>query len=168
MNRLTTTLLLTTSVVACVEGSGSGGTDDASVDPNAFDRPAGFVGCDSAVAYADGLEVQTDSGRYVVRFVSASPSPPDVGQNEWTVEVLPFADELSDPVAEVSLVVTPWMPGHGHGVFPPDFETVTGDDGQGVVGPFPIIMPGFWEFRTSLTLPDGTTENVVLSFCVEG
>lgn len=167
MRRLLLPLVATATFAAC--GDDDAGPADAGADANAFDRPSGFVGCDTAVEYEDGLEVTTDSGNHAVRFVSATPSPPDVGNdNVWTLEVVPLETAMSEPLVGASITIEPWMPGHGHGVAPPTFTATTGDDGRATIGPFPIIMPGFWEFRTSVSTPDGAADSVVLSFCVEG
>jgi len=62
--------------------------------------------------YVEGLEA-TGDGELVVALMSATPSPPDVGDNTWVLEV---TDSAGNPVAGCEGTVTPWMPDHGHGL----------------------------------------------------
>jgi hypothetical protein len=114
--------------------------------------------------YEPGLVVPTDEGSFDLTFVAATPEPPDEGDNDWVLQV---SDAAGDPV-EADVVVTPWMPAHGHGVSPPDyFSRSTGVDGEVAIDTFDLIMPGTWEFRILVTAA-GTDDTAAPSFCIEG
>lgn len=110
-----------------------------SADSSGSDRPI-----------VDSL-VGVDLGGGVV-VVSASPDPPDVGENTWVVSIT--GDEV---------VVSPLMPEHGHGTTPPSFTGEPVDTGL-QIGPMPLMMAGLWAFSLSV---DGA-DPVVYQLWLEG
>jgi hypothetical protein len=156
------------ALVACGASEDSAADAGAGVDAEMFEMAGGFVGCETATPYEPGLTILTASGEYEVRLLSAAPAPPDVEENAWTLAVAPAGSTADDALSDVEIAVEPWMPGHGHGVFPPEALGVSGEDGVAVIDGFNIIMPGFWEFRVRLTLADGTTDTALFAFCVRG
>ena len=130
--------------------------------PSAEDPPAG----DDVDTWAPGLEKPGEEGLFGVRLLDAEPAPPDRGDNEWTVLALGAG---GDPLAEASLRVSPWMPDHGHGTTPADFEgRPSGEAGTFEVGPFNLFMPGLWEVTVEVTGPGGGEDRAVFRFDVEG
>ena len=116
------------------------------------------------LTYEPELVVPTDEGRFDLLFVAATPDPPDEGNNDW---VLQITDQAGTPV-DAEVIVTPWMPAHGHGVSPPDYVSQATDTmGEVEIPAFDLIMPGTWEFRISVTA-DGATDTAAPSFCIEG
>jgi hypothetical protein len=105
-----------------------------------------------------------------VSVVSASPLPPTAGTNTWTLHAASLAGEAIDGAR---VVVTPFMPDHGHGSpLSPTVRGVGGGDYR--VSNLSFSMPGYWEARVKVTL-DGATpdaapsldEQVVLKICVD-
>ena len=161
-----TTLALSLWLVACGESDDRSADAGAVEDTAMFDMAGGFVGCETAVPYSEGLAIPTASGAYEVQLVSAVPAPPDVEENDWTVALVPVGG--SDGLVGVEFAIEPWMPAHGHGVFPPRAMGTSGADGVASIDTFNIIMPGFWEFRVSVTLSDGSRDTALFAFCVRG
>ncbi|MCA9490514.1 MAG: FixH family protein [Myxococcales bacterium] len=116
--------------------------------------------CAGADTFVAGIEVESSGGE-LVSIVSAEPTPPDVGDNTWTVAV---ADASGAPMAGLAPVVRPWMPMHGHGLAPPEYVGIDQADGTYVVPTFDLIMPGLWEFTVDL----GDGDQAMFSFCAEG
>ncbi|MEQ1504389.1 MAG: FixH family protein [Myxococcota bacterium] len=115
--------------------------------------------CDGAETFVAGVSHETPLGR-TVAVAEASPTPPDVGDNQWTVTVT----DADGAAAALPLKLTPWMPLHGHGLTPPDYAGADEGDGSYVVTPFDLIMPGLWQFTVDL----GDDDAAVFLFCAEG
>ena len=158
--RVTTTGLLALALALSGCGEGGEGGGDAY---GGFDPAAGFVGCEDALTYTPGLEMVTDSGALTVRLVSASPAPPDVGDNLWRFEVL---DADGAPAEGAFVEIEPFMPGHGHGTFP-RFSASDEREGGYDMEPFNLFMPGYWEMRVTV-VGAGPRESVLFDFCIEG
>jgi hypothetical protein len=118
------------------------------------------VDCVGAEPFLEGMEVMSTQARYV-GITTAQPAPPDVGDNVWTLSVR--GD--TGPVEGLAIVVTPWMPQHGHGLTPPDYAGAEVEAGVYEVGPFDLIMPGLWEFTVELGSEEDTAK---FAFCAEG
>jgi YtkA-like len=116
--------------------------------------------CSGAQPFTVGIEATTPAG-VTVRIASAAPTPPDVGDNTWTLEVV---DASGAPVTGLAPVVTPWMPLHGHGLAPAEYSCVEEADGRYVVDTFDLVMPGLWQFTVEVA--DG--DEVQFDFCAEG
>lgn len=143
------------------EGGGEGDSADTFGD---FDPAAGFVGCESALVFEDALAVTSTSGALTLRFVSAQPAPPDVGDNLWQLELL---DANGVAVSGASVQIEPFMPGHGHGTFP-RFADATEVDGVYDVASFNLFMPGYWEHRVVIRTADDQVDSALLDFCIQG
>jgi YtkA-like len=76
-----------------------------------------------------------------------SPDPMRVGQNEVVVTVTDVQGARQDGC---NVVVTPWMPGHGHGSTE---KAVVAPLGEGGYRAFPVTlqMAGQWELRVEAT-----------------
>jgi hypothetical protein len=145
--------------------AGAGGCNGADKDPTTDDEQD----CAGADTYVDGISQTAASGR-TVTFVSAAPTPPDVGDNQWTVEVL---DAGGAPEAAMQLSLTPYMPLHGHGLVPPEYGSTEVGAGTYEIEMFDLIMAGLWQFtidvgEASDTGAPGASESVVFMFCAEG
>jgi hypothetical protein len=120
--------------------------------------------CAGADTYVDGIEQTTPSGR-TVKLMSASPTPPDVGDNAWTLEVL---DAAGAPEEGLQLELLPWMPLHGHGLSPPTYGSTEAGGGTYELETFDLIMPGLWQFTIDAGIATGEPDEAVFMFCAEG
>jgi YtkA-like len=116
--------------------------------------------CAGAQVFTVGMQATTPSG-VTVRIAAASPAPPDVGDNTWTLEL---EDASGAPLTGASPVVTPWMPLHGHGLAPSEYFCVEDEAGAYVVDTFDLVMPGLWQFTVEVA--DG--DAVQFDLCAEG
>lgn len=119
--------------------------------------------CTGAAPFVVGMEATTDLGDHVVRIQSAVPSPPDVGDNRWVLELV---DDGGNAVMGAPVRVRPWMPLHGHGLSPRTYAGEDLGDGRYQVATFDLIMPGTWEFTVDIT-EDGS-ETALFALCAEG
>jgi hypothetical protein len=142
--------------LAACGGNGGGGAAkaDAGYDCSLDDRGETFTA---------GMSKTGDAG-YQFALMDALPSPPDKGNNTWTVEV---RDPNGDPVVDLDLAVKPFMPDHGHGSPTTPVITATGD-GVFSVDPVYMFMPGLWEMTLSVKDTDATLDTAVFRFCVDG
>jgi hypothetical protein len=120
--------------------------------------------CDGAQTYVADIAVTSDLSGETASIVAAVPTPPDVGDNTWTVTV---TDELGQPVTGLSPKVSPWMPLHGHGLIPADYAGTETDPGTYDFATFRLTMPGLWEFPIELGTTDAP-DPVAFRFCAEG
>jgi hypothetical protein len=129
------------------------------------DDPTGGMtqDCAGADEFVAGVSATAPSGR-IVEILDADPTPPDVGDNTWTLSVT----EAGGAVTGLSPMLTPWMPLHGHGLVPTEYAAVDEGDGTYTVETFDLIMPGLWEFTVDLGAGEGIPDEVVFSFCAEG
>ena len=119
--------------------------------------------CTGAEAFVAGMTATSTLG-HAVALIEASPAPPDVGDNAWTVEVT----DADGPAIGLSVELVPWMPLHGHGLSPPAYAGTDEGDGRYTLAPFDLIMPGLWEFTVDLD-PGGDVPNTALfALCAEG
>jgi hypothetical protein len=105
-----------------------------------------------------------DGGGVTVTLESATPSTPVVGPNVWTFRIL---DANGQPVTGAKLVLSQWMPLHGHPG--PNFPTST-DNGDGTyeLQPVDFSMVGFWQNKVEVKQPTmGMDEIAAFNFCVE-
>lgn len=168
MKELRTLLVLAAflPLVACGT-SGTENNDDGHATNNGtsghqnHDTTGGDVEVDE---YADGMSREGHMGNYMVELVSADPGPPDVGDNTWTVRVT----RDGTPVDDATVTVSPFMPAHGHGTSPADYEGTFTEDGTYEAGPFDLFMPGVWETTITVTGSDDTEDMVKFAFELEG
>lgn len=120
--------------------------------------------CDGAQTFVVGISAVSPSGR-TVAITSATPAPPDVGDNVWLVEV---TDASGAPVPGLAPAVTPWMPLHGHGLVPPTYAGAESSAGTYAIDTFDLIMPGLWQFTIELAPGAEDPDPVVFQFCAEG
>ncbi len=103
-----------------------------------------------------------DSETLRLALVTLDPAVPDLGENEWTVEVRDSGDTLLEGC---TIEVEPWMPDHGHGST--DISSTEIGAGQYSLTPVEFVMPGYWEVALSITCGEDS-DNVLLKLCIEG
>lgn len=168
MNPWLTVLILALGLLSPACGETAGSCADF-----ADDAPAEGVISEGAVcgavaidAYADGLARVGDEGLVQVRFLAASQTPPDVGLNTWTLEVI---DADCRPVESATVVARPVMIQHEHGTNPELHHAQVGSAaGRYELGPVDLMMAGWWQVTFTVTLEDGSIDTVVFDFCLEG
>lgn len=137
--------------------AGCAPVDEAS-DAGPSEEPAPAVD-----VYEPGIT--KSAGELEVELIEASPAPPDVGNNVWQLAVRGPGGE---PVEGAVVIVSPFMPEHGHGTSPADYEGVE-EEGVYEVGPFNLFMPGRWD--VTVVVEDegaGLEDEVLFRFLLEG
>lgn len=129
-------------VSACAGGDG----DDVATSPCMEETRAGTL------QVGDRFEGEALS----IDVVSMDPSPPEVGLNDWVLEL--------EGAEGCAVEVEPRMPDHGHGA---DAGTSTLDAGELTVESLEISMGGVWEVRVTATCADDEVKEAVLSLCVD-
>lgn len=142
---------------ACVKSSdgGAGGSVPTSL-------------CDTdprAMAYAVGLSQTATGGTVKVTFVSATPAPPALNLNEWTVKL---TDANGDPVTGATIAVKPFMPDMGHGSSETPQITPMATEGMYQVTLLNLFMPGIWTNTFTITTASAPVATVVFTFCIDG
>ena len=115
--------------------------------------------CTGAETFVEGMEV-TSTGGYIVALASASPAPPDVGDNTWTLQIR----TTDGPATGLEVRLRPWMPLHGHGLSPATYAGTEVSDGTYDIEMFDVIMPGLWEFKVEI----GEGDEAVFPLCAAG
>ena len=148
-------LLLLACLAACANNNDSG-DEDAPVD------------CSTQVAdtFTVGLEHPGTAGLLDFHLMSADPAPPARGNNTWVVQINDLAAGSDGaPVTGAQLVVTPYMPAHGHGT--PVTVEITEDatPGEYTLSPVNLWMPGVWQ--TTIQVAAGATmDKTIYTFCL--
>jgi len=119
--------------------------------------------CAGTVPFTAGMSQTTTSGA-TVTLVRASPAPPDVGDNSWTIEV----GDAMGAREGLNVDVRPWMPLHGHGLSPSNYAGSDRGDGMYEFGTFDLIMPGTWEFTIDIDVDSESSDIAVFALCAEG
>jgi hypothetical protein len=112
-----------------------------------------------------GMQKTTQNEHFTITLSAASPAPPDIGDNNWTIAVV---DQSSNALESASITLTPFMPEHGHGTSPADFNGVATDTaGTYSIEDFPLTMSGIWQITINV---DNSSKNddAVFTFCAEG
>ena len=107
-----------------------------------------------ADTFVVGLDKPGVAGLLDFKLMSASPAPPARGDNTWIVEVSSMTSGVvGGPVSGAAMLVTPFMPDHGHGT--PITVNVTSmpTAGQYQLTPVNLWMPGYWETTVQATSP---------------
>lgn len=106
--------------------------------------------------YTDGMSL--DGATYNVA-LSASPGPPDKGDNVWTMTIT----EGGAPAAGLVVEVEPFMAEHGHGTNPATYAATEGEPGVYESEVMDLFMGGLWD----MTVHAGD-DSVTWQFCLEG
>jgi hypothetical protein len=130
----------------------------------------GVVSCQNdprVDAFAADLTKKSASGALTATLLSATPAPPALRTNSWTVKLV---DATGAPISGAALSVVPWMPDHGHGssVVP---QVTAGAAGSYTLDSLYLFMPGVWRITLGV-MPDAGMPNpddeVQFFFCIEG
>lgn len=146
--------------IGCTSGDDAVTLGDGSGDP--VENPN--TDCSGAETFRIGVSHGSSASAATVAVSAAAPTPPDVGDNAWSIAV---TDDAGAPVSGLSVEVTPWMPLHNHGLTPPAYLGTETDPGTYTIETFDLIMPGLWQFTVDLA-PDGDPDTAVFLFCAEG
>ena len=93
--------------------------------------------------------------------LSASPAPPQRGDNAWTLQLT----GPGGPVTGALISVSPFMPDHQHGTPIEVQVTPRAEAGQYDLAPINMWMPALWETTIQATA-GGATDRAVFKFCV--
>jgi hypothetical protein len=165
--------------VGCSNGAASSTAGDAGPGQQGVGDEAGSVGCGGqGDTYTANLVKPGALGVYTFTLVQATPAPPALDGNVWTLKV---TDKTGASPDASQLVVYPFMPLMGHS----SDQTPTIDanaDGTFTVSDIYLFMPGYWTVTISVTeVPDAgaepdaathvpktptTVDNAIYSFCV--
>ena len=116
--------------------------------------------------YVIGLEKEGSAGEIEVRLMEAQPGPPEEGENTWSIEVVA---SNGDSLVGANVTLTPWMPAHGHGTNPANYNATAGENaGHYTVGPFVLTMPGLWELTIKIVKGEEINDEVKYAFQIEG
>ena len=114
-------------------------------------------------AYVPGMEVEGDAG-VAVALERAVPGPPEKGDNEWELSI---RDADGEPLEDLELVVSPFMPDHGHGS-PVDPVVAPDDEPGSYLVTMVFNMGGFWEVTLSMSDADGAQlDEVAFGICID-
>jgi hypothetical protein len=98
-----------------------------------------------------------------LRMLEYSPDPPAVGDNSWLVELSDHEGNTLPGLAD-AIIVTPFMPDHGHGT-PVAVGVEEGADGEYRLAPINTFMPGLWQ--VGVELEGGAFAPLEFGVCVE-
>lgn len=99
------------------------------------------------------LACSSEPAELDVMLHAIDPDPPVAGEDITATLHLMWADDGGD-VTDADVVVTPWMPAHGHGI---DTEVSVSELGEGEYeAGFIFSMPGTWELQVDVDDGAGT------------
>lgn len=115
--------------------------------------------------FSEGMSAACSSGTCSVSLLTASPGPPEKGDNVW--QVVAKQDQM---VLELSAVdFEPYMVEHEHGTTPATFSgTVDAATGVWTSDPMDFFMAGLWQVTVHTVDANEGTDAAVFTFCVEG
>ena len=158
-----TTMLV--SLTACDGGDPADSgpdTDQADTDVVYYSESCGEPG----ETYTSGMSHSGDLSSLNFALY-ADPAPPDKGVNVFTVQITDAASDVG--VDGATVLITPFMPEHGHGTNPADYGTAaTGDAGSYESVPIDLFMSGLWELTFTVASGDAILDQTTYSFCLEG
>ena len=145
-------VLLTASLVAACGGSDEGDGNSA----------RGCAADTRKDVYTAGMT--KPAGGLSVKLVEAAPAPLIKGTNTMKLEV---RDESGAPVDNATIVVTPFMPVHGHGSAVAPLVTSVGGGTYDVTKVY-LSMAGLWQLKVSVTRPGAAPQEALFQFCLDG
>jgi hypothetical protein len=129
----------------------------------------GMVDCSKVTnvdTFVVGLEHMGSQGLLDFKLMSADPAPPARDDNTWVVQINSMASGVvGNPLTGATLVVTPYMPAHGHPAGKEVLITAMPTAGQYQLAPVNLWMPGVWE-TTIQASQASTTDSTVYRFCI--
>jgi len=128
-------------------------------------------GCETrGESVALGMRKGSPDGVVTASLVDATPIPPLLGENLWTVEVLSSGEPVLDanPDTDSTVIANVYMADHDHNIRK---EGVMTSPGVFEFPPFLLNMNGYWEITVAVepdTPAEGAErEEVVFGFCIE-
>ncbi|MCP4500785.1 MAG: hypothetical protein GY822_12560 [Deltaproteobacteria bacterium] len=156
-------LLIVTGALSCV--------GRAEPEPNPEPEPEQEEKCQGILVDLDFLSdppVRTFDDLEVI-LAHAEPATPDRGDNTFTFSL---KNNDGTPYRHPGdVLLSPFMPDHGHGSLPLDFTPLESSDfdaGELVFGPMDLFMLGRWDLHLRLLNDDGSERDAVFTFCIEG
>ncbi len=143
-------------VVSVALFAGCGGDDGGGTDSVCSND-------DRGVEYEPGIVAAGADSVLDISLDVADPTPPNLGENDWTLTVWKQGVELDG----CTLTVVPFMPDHNHGSNEPT-STPTGQTGQYFVEGIRFIMAGYWETLVEVECDSGDEDRAELRFCIDG
>ncbi|MEM6991701.1 MAG: FixH family protein [Myxococcota bacterium] len=140
---------------------GNGDEDNADSAAAADDSSSERV-CEGETRDDFAIGLTRDGATVAVSIADAMPADPIRGDNGWVLMITQDSAAMDD----VGIKIKPWMPDHGHGT-PVEAVVTPRGDGEYMLEPLNLFMPGLWEVTFELTLADGTTDEVMFSACVQ-
>jgi hypothetical protein len=129
----------------------------------------GMVDCSKVTnvdTFVVGLEHMGNAGLLDFKLMSADPAPPARDDNTWVVQINSMASGVvGNPLSGATLVVTPYMPAHGHPAGKEVLITPMPAAGQYQLAPVNLWMPGVWETTIQATQAS-TMDSTVYRFCI--
>ena len=166
--------IVISAMIMAVGCGGSGSSHDH--DHGACVSDTGFnydidVAVDTASSlpkdeYVAGLEKDSTKGQFKMQLLLSDPIPRYTDVYTWTVIL---QDVEGNPVVDADLVAEPTMPEHKHGTFPKFTNAVALDQpGEYQLVDMDLFMPGVWQVDIRITVGDGSVDQVLYWFELEG
>ena len=125
--------------------------------PQGSSDPAG-----GADTYELGLTKEGLQGTLQARLEAATPTPPIIGENSWTISL---TDMDGNSISDADITATTWMPDHNHGSAITAKSTHIGD-GQYTIEPIELFMPGLWEITLHVEKENELLDQIVFKFWI--
>jgi len=146
-------------LVVCLAGTAGCASDP---EPVATTQEPGCEGRGEPVAV--GISKESADGLMIAEITAATPLPPNVGDNAWTIEL---KTDTGDEVTGAGVAARWEMIDHAH---PPETQAaVEREPGVYEIAPIGISMPGYWEMTLSATGVEGAPANgetFLFGFCI--
>jgi hypothetical protein len=162
------------SLAACSSKSSTSTSTSTQGENGLGEDGGGVVTCSGqADTYVANLTEQGKLGKYTFTLVSATPAPPDIDANTWTVTI---KDATGASPALDQVQVLPFMPQMGHGSDQTPQLTANADGSFGVSDLY-LFMNGLWTITFTVTEPPAedagskvppTLDQGVFTFCIDG
>lgn len=154
---LATSACLALLGASCDDGGSTGESSDEGQPRACENESRGMV-------FSAGMEVEGDEALAKIQLVDASPAPPVRDLNDWSLRLM----DTNGEAVEADMVVTPWMPDHGHGSPNPDTALIrSAQPGGWTLQNLDLFMAGYWEVHFDIEFKSGVTERVTYGFCVD-
>jgi hypothetical protein len=150
-------------VVACSSPAPTKPVEDAAIS-DALAADDDLVDCSGdADTYAAKLQKPGDHHIFQFTLVSATPAPPNKGENTWIIEV---QDANGAPVQGLTVSVDAYMPQHNHGS-PETPVVMPQPDGTFQASHIFLFMTGYWRITITATTQDGKkSDSAEYYFCI--
>jgi hypothetical protein len=160
-------IILLSMLQGCAGSGEPSGQEDDSGNQWSEDTWYSEVCGEPGETYTAGISHEGDLGVLEFILVDTDPTPPDKGDNSFRIQVNDMA--LGVPVDGASVIITPFMPEHGHGTSPEYHETApAGEAGQYQSDVIDLFMAGLWEINFSADQGGVTLDLSTFRFCLEG